>query len=64
MYPGSFFRVCWRDGSTTENVDYYESMQLILDRPNDWAGVQPMDYAKDCDEANARTKKIAWGKKK
>ena len=46
------YRVRWRDGSTTENVDYDESMQLIKDRPDEWAGVQPMNYGQDLDPAN------------
>ncbi len=60
----SLFRVRWRDGSATENVDYAESMRLIEERPGDWAGVQPMEYGKDCHPDNAKAKKAAWGKKK
>lgn len=46
------YRVRWRDGTTTEDVDYDESMQLIKDRPDEWAGVQPMEYGRDLDPAN------------
>lgn len=41
------YRVRWLDGSATEDVDYNESMQLIKDRPGEWAGVQPMSYGQD-----------------
>jgi hypothetical protein len=58
------YRVRWRDGSTTEGVSYDESMRLIEERPQDWAGVQPMDYASDCDQANVKAKEAAWGVKK
>ena len=51
------YRVRWRDGSTTENVDYDESMRLIKDRPDEWAGVQPMNYGLDLDPANAVRRK-------
>ena len=51
------YRVRWRDGLTTENVDYDESMRLIKDRPNEWAGVQPMNYGQDLDPANAVRRK-------
>mgnify|MGYP003326515797 CR=1 FL=1 len=64
MYEGSLFRVKWRDGSSTENVNYTESMRLIMERPNDWAGVQPMNYAMDVSAAYAEAKKTAWEKKK
>jgi hypothetical protein len=58
------YRVRWRDGSTTEGVDYGESMRLIEERPNDWAGVQPMNYGEDCHPDNVKAKEAAWGKKK
>lgn len=46
------YRVRWIDGTTTEDVDYDESMQLIKDRPGEWAGVQPMEYGQNLDPAN------------
>ena len=58
------FRVRWRDGSVTENVDYAESMRLIEERPNDWAGVQPMGYGEGCHPDNEKRRKEAWGAKK
>ena len=57
------YRVCWRDGSVTENLDYKSSMDLVNQRPDDWASVQPMNYGVDCDPDNAKAKQIAWGKK-
>ncbi len=64
MYEGSLFRVRWRDGSTTENVNYDESMRLILERPKDWAGVQPMNYGEGCNPENEKLRRAAWGAKK
>lgn len=58
------YRVRWRDGSTTENVDYSESMRLVEERPTDWAGIQPMNYGLDCHPDNAKIKEKSWGKKK
>lgn len=60
----SLFRVRWRDGSVTEDVDYDESMRLIKERPNDWAGVQPMEYGKNCNPDNEKLREKAWGTKK
>ena len=58
------YRVRWRDGSATENVDYAESMRLIESRPREWAGVQPMEYGKDCHPDNERKREEAWGAKR
>lgn len=58
------YRVRWRDGSTTENVDYTESMRLIEERPQDWASVGFMEAGKDMSEEAALIKRKAWGAKK
>jgi hypothetical protein len=57
------YRVCWKDGSTTENLDYVDSMDLVNQRPYEWAAVQPMNYGADCNPDNAKVKETAWGKK-
>lgn len=58
------YRVCWRDGSATENLGYEESMTLIKNKPEDWASVQFMENGKDCHPENVKLKEKAWGKKK
>jgi hypothetical protein len=58
------YRVQWRDGSTTENLSYRDSMALIKERPQDWASVQFMDNGKDCHPDNEKLRKAAWGAKK
>ena len=58
------YRVRWRDGSSTEDVDYDESMRLIKERPMDWASVGYMDAGKDMSEQAAKVKEKAWGEKK
>ena len=58
------YRVRWRDGSSTDNVDYAESMSLIEERPKDWASVGYMDAGKDMSEQAAKAKEKAWGAKK
>lgn len=58
------YRVFWRDGSTTDDVDYAESMRLIKDRPADWASVGFMDAGKDMSAEAVLNKRKAWGAKK
>lgn len=57
------YYVRWRDGSSTEDVDYAESMQLIQERPGEWASVGFMDAGKDMSEEAAKAKEKAWGPK-
>ena len=56
----ALYRVVWRDGSTKENLSNAEAMLLIETHPQQWAAVQPMEYAKECDPENAQRRK-AWG---
>jgi hypothetical protein len=53
------YRVNWRDGTTTECVNYEESMRLIDAKPDQWESVQPMEYGKDLDPQNIVRRK-AW----
>ena len=58
------FRVRWRDGSATENVDNATAMSLIKKRPDDWASVQFMNNGEGCNPENEQIRKAAWGTKK
>jgi len=58
------FRVRWRDGSSTENVDNATAMNLIQKRPDEWASVQFMEQGQDCKPENEQLRKTAWGTKK
>ena len=58
------YRVCWRDGSTSEGKTFEESMKLIEAKPENWASVQFMENGNDCHPDNAKAKEVAWGNKK
>ena len=55
------YRVCWKDGSVVENLDYAESMRLIEQQPSNWQYVQPMEYGMDLDPEND-TRRKQWVK--
>ena len=55
------YRVCWKDGSVVENLDYAESMRLIEQQPSNWQYVQPMGYGMDLDPEND-TRRKQWAK--
>jgi hypothetical protein len=58
------FRVKWKDGTDTEDVDNSTAMQLIAERPGEWAAVQFMEHGEGCDPENAKLREAAWGAKK
>jgi hypothetical protein len=50
-----------RDGREFENLTKEEVLPLISgENETEWAGVTCMEYAQDCDPANAERRK-AWG---
>jgi len=55
------YRVIMRDGTEYENLTHDETLPLISgDNSDKWQGVQPMEYAQDCNPENAQRRK-AWG---
>lgn len=55
------YRVTMRDGREFANLTHDETLPLISgENSKEWLMVTPMEYAQDCDPANAERRK-AWG---